>query len=630
VLDALNKKEAGDCCCSVVPKCLTGCGFTKHCDVGIDQSGSTVQKSKNDVQLPARCCTLRQSENLRCQCSSNAQTSSLKDVSNKITEQPYVPISERLKNVSEESVAKVSLPYIAIREKKDSCRDSGACKEQPKPGLSFGSSSAVVTKFSVSPEINNLSSCVDKYGIERDKLVLDEVSRTEKSSSSSYVPTSTRCEKSLNDSSRFHLDTSEVKRKCNQISDGGALKGNEKEQCFEARKKSRRLKCSAEHSESDDSTRKITLQSSQNRDPQPENEASSDSCRVSKFKRKNTTMLQNKPVRWPHSPAEDSESDDSTRKITLQSSQNRYPQPQNGASSYSCRVSKIKRKHTTMQRNKPVKRPHNHHKISKGDEQSESEDIIVGELNSSDERKKVNDLDSLIRIKYQKEGSRVFVRKQPKYVSLNCIANEPNMENACSGGPRVDASLIATGITNDNRKFPKIVPLNLILKKAKRCHAVNAPCKTEKVHSSEGKSTVGSLGKYSLGNRNYSPHTEDIMQSCRKDRHSSNALRPHVEPDFKRPSIGIFLDISQLVPMQCYLYKIRNVKTPSISDLGEGEPVGLTDVETNQLSVSASRTGRTWRTIIYWLYKAKLFYFIISTVFFYMPCVIVFSIYLNL
>jgi hypothetical protein len=36
----------------------------------------------------------------------------------------------------------------------------------------------------------------------------------------------------------------------------------------------------------------------------------------------------------------------------------------------------------------------------------------------------------------------------------------------------MDSTLITTGIANDNRKYPKIVPLNLILKKAKRCHVV--------------------------------------------------------------------------------------------------------------------------------------------------------------
>ncbi|KAM0897919.1 hypothetical protein ACQ4PT_022246 [Festuca glaucescens] len=621
LVDAPNKKEAEFCCCSVVPKCLAGCGFTKHCNGGIDQSGSNVQKSKHDAQLPSRCCTLGESEKLRCQYSSNNQTSSLKDVSNKTTIRPCVPISERLKNVLEESAAKVIWPYIAGNEKKGSCRGPRVCKEQLKPGFSSGSSSAVVTKFSVSPECNNISSCVDKYGVEREKLVFDEGSRTEKSSSSSYVPTSTGCEKSLNSSSRFHLDTSKVKRKCNEISDGGVLKGNEKKQRSKATKKSRRLECAAEHSQSDDSTRKITLLSSQNGDPQPQNEASSDSCRVSKIKRKYTAMQRNKPVKRPHIPAEHSESDDSTRKITLQSSQNadsqpqneassdscrvskikrknttiqrnkpmkrphslaehsesddssrkvtlqssrnRDPRPQSEASSYFCRVSKIQRKHTTMRRNKPVKRPHSHHKILKGDKQSDNEGIMVGELNSSDEKRQVNDLDTLVRTKQQQEGSRVFVRKLPKYMSLNCMVNEPNSEDACSGGPRVDASLIATGITNDNRKFPKIVPLNLILKKAKRCHAVRPSCKTENIHSCEEKSAVRSVGKYSFGNRNYSPHTEDGMQSSRKDRHLSNALRPHVEPDCKRRSI----------------------------DLGEGEPVGLTDIETNQLSVPTSRTG---------------------------------------
>ncbi|CAM0953007.1 unnamed protein product [Alopecurus aequalis] len=510
LLDELNKKAPDLCfdgpyCYSAVPKCLAGCEFTKHCDVGIDQSGSNVQKSKHDWQLPARFCTLGESEKLRFQCSRKAQISCLKDVSNKIADRPCIPTLERLQNVSEESVANVNLPCIAVTEKKGSCRVSGVCKEQIKPGFSSGSSSAVVTKFSVSPEVNDISSRVDKYSVEREKPVFDEGSRTDNSSSSSYVPISTGCEKSQNSSSRFHLDTSKVKRKCNQISDGSTLNENEKEQYFEKKKKSRRLKCSAEHSESDDCTRKITLQSSQNGDPQPQNEASSDSCRVSK----------------------------------------------------------IKRKHTTMQRNKPMKRPHSYHKILKGDEQSGRKGIMVGELDSSDEKNQVEGTNTLVRGKNQQKGIRVYVRKPPKYVSLNCIVNEPNSEDACSAAPCADSSLIATGRTDDNRKFPKIVPLNLILKKAQRCHAVKPPYKTENIQSCEEQSVVRPVSKYSFGNRNCSPQDEDATQSSRKKRYSSNALRPHIEPDRKIPCI----------------------------DLGEGEPIDLTDVETSQLLVPASRTG---------------------------------------
>ncbi|XP_044984443.1 uncharacterized protein LOC123451943 isoform X1 [Hordeum vulgare subsp. vulgare] len=508
-LDAPNKKESGPCwdgrcCCSVVPKCLTGCGFAKHCDDGIDQSDSSLQKCKHDVQLPARCCTLGDSEKLRC--SSNAQTPFLKAVSNKMTNQLFAPISERLKNVSEESVA-ASSPYIAVTEKKGTCRGSGVCKERPKSGFSSGSSSAVVTKFSAPPEFNNTPPSVDKYGVERNKLMIDEGSRTEKCSSSSYVPISTGCEKSLNGSSTFHLDTSKVKRKYYQISDGSTLKHNGKQPHSETQIKSRRLSCSEEHSESDDCTRKNTLQSSENGEPQPQNEDSS----------------------------------------------------------YSCTVSKIKRKHTTVQRNKPVKRPHIHQEILEGDEQSDDEGIMVGESNSSDEKKQVEDMGTLIRAKHQQEGRRMFVRKPPKYVSLNCILNEPNSENVCSEVPLLHSSLIATGITDDNRKSPKIAPLSLVLKKAKRCNAVKTPGNTENIHSCEEKSAVRPVGKYSFGNRDYSSKAEDGIHSSKKSRYSPNALRlrPHIEPDCKRPCI----------------------------DLGEGEPIGPTDVETSQLLVQTSRTG---------------------------------------
>jgi hypothetical protein len=75
-------------------------------------------------------------------------------------------------------------------------------------------------------------------------------------------------------------------------------------------------------------------------------------------------------------------------------------------------------------------------------------------------------------ITVQHGGSRVFARKLPIYVSLNCILNAPKSEDACTGSAGMDSTLITTGIANDNRKYPKIVPLNLILKKAKRCHVV--------------------------------------------------------------------------------------------------------------------------------------------------------------
>ncbi|XP_044398740.1 uncharacterized protein [Triticum aestivum] len=499
--------------CSLLAMCALlmgfiteGCGFAKHCDDRIDQSGSSLHKCKHDVQLPTRC--VGESEKLRCPCSSSAQTPLLKAVSNKMTNQLFAPISERLKNVSEESVAKASSPYIAVTEKNGSCRGSGVCKERLKPGFSSGSSSAVVTKFPASPEFNNTSSCVDKYGVEHKKLMFDEGSRTEKSSSSSsYVPISTGCEKSLNGSSTFHLDTSKVKRKYCQISDGSTLKDNGKRQRSETQRKSRRLKCSEEHSESDDCTRKITLQSSENGDPQP----------------------------------------------------------QNKASSYSCSVSKIKQKHTTMQRNKPVKRPRIHQEILKGGEQSDGEGIMVGELNSSDEKKQVEDMSTLVRKKHQQEGSRMSARKPPKYVSLNCILNEPKSENVCSEVPLLDSSLIATGITDDNRKFPKIAPLSLVLKKAKRCNAVKTPCNTENIHSCEEKSAVRPVGKYSFGNQNYSSKAEDGIQSSKKSRYPPNALRlrPNIERDCKRPCI----------------------------DLWEGKPIGPTDAETSQLSVQTSRKG---------------------------------------
>uniref|UniRef100_A0A453LLQ9 PHD-type domain-containing protein n=1 Tax=Aegilops tauschii subsp. strangulata TaxID=200361 RepID=A0A453LLQ9_AEGTS len=174
-------------------------------------------------------------------------------------------------------------------------------------------------------------------------------------------------------------------------------------------------------------------------------------------------------------------------------------------------------------------------------------------------------MSTLVRKKHQQEGSRMSARKPPKYVSLNCILNEPKSENVCSEVPLLDSSLIATGITDDNRKFPKIAPLSLVLKKAKRCNAVKTPCNTENIHSCEEKSAVRPVGKYSFGNQNYSSKAEDGIQSSKKSRYPPNALRlrPNIERDCKRPCI----------------------------DLWEGKPIGPTDAETSQLSVQTSRKG---------------------------------------
>uniref|UniRef100_A0A0E0M4E6 Histone-lysine N-methyltransferase n=1 Tax=Oryza punctata TaxID=4537 RepID=A0A0E0M4E6_ORYPU len=507
LLDAPNNTECspywdGKCCCSLVPKCLAGYGFTKHCVARIDQTDHTVQKSKDDdMQAAARCCMLGESEKLICQCSSeiiarrsDSKASFENEVSTKVLNRPCVPTSEHLKNVTEASAVGGHWPYEAVKEKASACRDSGIFKEL-RSGFSSGFSSDVVTKFSASPQLN-------KYGLEHKNLVFDEGSRIEKCSSSSYLPISTGCEEAQNSFSRFHLEPSLLKHKSNQISEGSTRKEHENEgQCSEMPKKIRTLRCCAKQSESDDCTRKIDL-----------------------------------------------------------SSREGDSQSQHEAGSFSHRVSKTKRKYPPTHLNKHVKRLHSNCKVlNVDDERSDDEGIYVGESNSSDRRKQEDNMTTLDRTKCQQQGSRLFVRKLPKYVSLNCIVNETNSEDACSGSASIASSLIATGITNDNRKSPKIVPLNLILKKAKRCHAIKPLSKTENTHFSEEKSSDCSADKSSSGDRSFSP--QDELWSPKKNRYSSNVLRPHVKTDCQSP--------------RCVLE--------------EDEPLSLADMGTSQLSASRSR-----------------------------------------
>ncbi|ONM23440.1 Histone-lysine N-methyltransferase ATX4 [Zea mays] len=486
LFDPLNTKERGSCCngrcCySVVPKCLSSCDFTKHCDVIIDQIGHAAPKDNHQLQMPTRCCTLGENEKLICQCLSNKiavrnlpQTSHCKDVSEKVMNQPSIAITERLENVSEPSVADDSSSK-AVAEKKDAYRDSAVSKGQPNFGFSSGSSSIIVTKFQKSPEFNNVSSTA-KHS--KHKNLCDEGSRIEKSSASSYVPTSTGCEEPLNSSAKSELGPSRVKRKCNQISEGRRLEETDNEEhCSELLKKTRTLRCSVKGSESDDCTR-----------------------------------------------------------ASSQSSQKGVYQPQNEVNSFSCRVLRTKRKHPIMHLNKHVKQLHRQTKFFEGDEQPDAKGNFLGGLDSYDRKRQVEDMSTLDKTRHHQEGSRAFVRKLPKYVSLNCIVNEPNTnsEGACSGSGGIDSSLIATGITNDNRKSPKIVPLNLVLKKAKRCNAVKLR-KTESTHLYEEKSSDCSVNssdysieKYSVDDENCSPQAEYELQDSKRSRYSSNDLRSHV------------------------------------------------------------------------------------------------------
>ena len=519
LFDALNTKEQGPCyngrCCySVVPNCLSGCGFTKHCDVRIDQIGHNAPKGKHQLQMPTRCCTLEENEKLTCQCLSNriagtnlSQASYFKHVSDKVMNQPSIAITERLKNVSEASVADDSLSK-AVTEKKGVYRDSVVSKGQPKFGFSSGSSSIVVTKFQMSPEVNNVSSTAKHR---KHKNLCDEGSRIEKCSASSYVPTSsTGCEEAINSFTRSQLGPSRVKRKSNQISEGSRLEEKDNEEpCFGPPKKIRTLRLSVKNSESDDCTR-----------------------------------------------------------TSSESSQKGCCQPQNEVNSFSCKVLRTKRKHT-MQLNKPVKRLHNQNKVFKGDdEQPDTKGSCFGGSDSFDRRKHVEDMTALDRTKHHREGSRVFIRKLPKYVSLNCIVNEPDSEDACSGSAGIDPSLVATGIANDNRKSPKIVSLSLVLKKAKKCHSVKL-CKTESTHLYEERgsdcsvnSSDCSVDKYSIDNEDCGPQAEYEMQGSKRSRYSSNGLWSHFVDHCKRPSGGIVqkLNFSYFEHIACCDFLLENLK----------------------------------------------------------------------
>ncbi|XP_066160315.1 uncharacterized protein [Oryza sativa Japonica Group] len=516
LLDAPNNTECspyrdGKCCCSLAPKCLAGYGFTKHCVARIDQTDHTVQKSKDDgMQAAARCCTLGESEKLICQCSSEIiarKSDSKASFQNEVsTEVLNRPCVPTLQQLKNVTEASAVGGHWPYETVKEK---ASACRDsgifkELKSGFSSGFSSDVVTKFSASPELN-------KYGLEHKNLVFDEGSRIEKCSSSSYLPISTGCEEAQNSFSRFHLEPSLVKHKNNQISEGSTRKEHENEgQCSEMSKKTRTLRCCANKSESDDCTRKIDL-----------------------------------------------------------SSREGDSQPQHKAGPFSRRVSKTKRKHPPTHLNKHVKRLHSNCKVLNVDnERSDDEGIYVGESNSSDRKKQEDNMTTLDRTKCQQQGSRLLVRKLPKYVSLNCIVNETNSEDACSGSASIDSSLIATGITNDNRKSPKIVPLNLILKKAKRCHAIKPLSKTENIHFSEEKSSDGSADKSSSGDRSFSP--QDELWSPKKNRYSSNVSRPHVKTDCQSP---------------CCV-------------LEEDEPLSLADMGTSQLSASRSRGSKNQRACI--------------------------------
>ncbi|KAL6844941.1 hypothetical protein ACP4OV_025600 [Aristida adscensionis] len=548
-----KRKEEGPCCnrrcCySVVPNCSSGCGFTKHCDLRIDQIVHTVPKDKHQLQMPTRCCTFWEDEKLTRQCLSNrfagrniSEVPLCKDISNRVTNQPSISITEKLNNVAEPSVANGNWSK-AVTEEKGAYIDSEMFKGQPKFGFSSESSSAVVTKFQKSPEFNNMP-CTDKHG--KHKKLCDEGSRIEKCSASSYVPTSTGCEEAVNSFPRSQLVPSRVKHKCNQISDISRLEEKE-----EATNSFRRSQLGSSRVK-----RKCNQVSEVSRQEEKDNE---EPC-----------FGPLKKTRTLRCSAKYSESDDCIRSSS-QSSKKWLSQPQNEGDSFSCRMLRTKRKQPTMHLNKPMKRLHNQNKIFKGDdEQPDGKSVSLGGLNFSDKKSREENMIASDRTEHHREGSRVSVRKLPKYVSLNCIVNEHNSEDGYSGSAGIDCSLIATGIANDNRKSPKIVPLNLILKKTKRCHAAKPLCKAENIHLSGEKSSDCSMDSSDSSADEYSVDDEDCSPQAK-----------HEMQGFKRMKTGKMI-------------------RPLISVLGEGDSLGVTDAETNQLSITASRNneGRGWGTL---------------------------------
>lgn len=132
----------------------------------------------------------------------------------------------------------------------------------------------------------------------------------------------------------------------------------------------------------------------------------------------------------------------------------------------SCRSSSIKRKRSALSSPKPrsIKRFGNHHKVWEYDKmQSATDGHLLRTSKLLAGKKEKQDLATSL-----KQENHVISGKAPKFMSLSCIGNTSN--HGKKARPVVCGNLgVISGGTGGQQKPAKIVPLSLILKKARRC-----------------------------------------------------------------------------------------------------------------------------------------------------------------
>ncbi|KAG1327089.1 hypothetical protein COCNU_01G010230 [Cocos nucifera] len=137
----------------------------------------------------------------------------------------------------------------------------------------------------------------------------------------------------------------------------------------------------------------------------------------------------------------------------------------------SCRSSSIKRKRSALSYPRPhsIKRFDNHYKLWEPHKmQSASDDHSLRTLKVLAEKKEKQDLAA-----GSKQENRVIAGKAPKFLLLSCIGSPPNhgksiMDKKVRPVVCGNLGVISSGGTSGQQKPAKIVPLSLILKKA-RC-----------------------------------------------------------------------------------------------------------------------------------------------------------------
>lgn len=459
---------SGKCCSSLCSSCVTGHILENGSPYDALGEQNVCRKAKLVHIMPPcdKDDLLRNGERSRpsqCECFKNntvmkndSQPSLSKDVPSKVIAHSDGIIGKPAQVLEATTIVDDQVAENIVKEIDGINQDSESMKAEQMSNISSGSSAPAVTEVSV--EANNVDSCC-RYASHAKTVhdfVVDEGSGIEKCGSSDEALGSRECIESLTFKGNMHPARSGLPSLPNHLSHEAHLENS----CKRKRGRNQIIEgCKAHEKINQKRHSERMLEADNGKEPMEwsrldvpipvtgfsvVHSESSDCIGHSKVH-----LSLTRGVEAPSLP------DDMMQKTCVSS----------------CRSSSIKRKRSALSSPKPhsIKRFDNHHKLWEFHKmQSASDDHCLRTLKVLAEKKEKQDLAAGL-----KQENHIISGKAPKFMFLSCIGSTPNHGKSIMAKkvkPVVCGNLgvISGGGTSGQQKPAKIVPLSLILKKA-RC-----------------------------------------------------------------------------------------------------------------------------------------------------------------